>query len=219
MTAVGTAAQQPGVSVVSMSWGHRRVRCWPRTKANYDHYLTTPAGHQGVTFVASTGDYGRRPEYPAFSPNVLAVGGTTLFLNSNNSYSTENGWGGFSRFRRRLCRKRWLCQRASIRLSRLSSSASNPLASAPHLMFPWSPTLPPERGSPIPRTRLPTLLGKLWAAQVFRLPAGRDFMAAGQLGSGVAAGASTLNSASPTDTQQALYGMPQRNFQPDHHRQ
>jgi subtilase family serine protease len=45
-------------------------------EALYDSYLTTPAGHQGVTFVASTGDYGTAdPEYPAFSPNVVAVGG------------------------------------------------------------------------------------------------------------------------------------------------
>ena len=33
-----------------------------------------------MTFVASTGDYGTAdPEYPAFSPNVVAVGGTSLY--------------------------------------------------------------------------------------------------------------------------------------------
>ena len=33
------------------------------------------------------------PEYPAFSPNVVAVGGTSLFLNADNSYQLETAWG------------------------------------------------------------------------------------------------------------------------------
>ncbi len=59
----------------------------------------------GVTFVASTGDYGAAdPEYPAFSPNVVAVGGTSLTLNADNSYNSETGWGYHSDFRRGLHR-------------------------------------------------------------------------------------------------------------------
>ena len=51
----------------------------------------------GVTFLASTGDYGTAdPEYPAFSPNVVAVGGTSLNLNADNSYNSETGWGYYS---------------------------------------------------------------------------------------------------------------------------
>ena len=50
-----------------------------------------------MTFVASTGDYGTAdPEYPAFSPNVVAVGGTSLYLNADNSYNSETGWGYYS---------------------------------------------------------------------------------------------------------------------------
>jgi uncharacterized repeat protein (TIGR01451 family) len=95
MAAVGTAAQQPGVSVVSMSWGFTEgLSVVAQDEALYDQVLTTPAGHQGVTFVASTGDYGSAdPEYPAFSPNVLAVGGTSLYLNADNSYKNETAWG------------------------------------------------------------------------------------------------------------------------------
>src|SRR5207248_1416293 len=80
MAAVVAAANQPGVSVVSMSWGHtERQVVSAQQEALYDTYLTTPAGHQGVTFVASSGDYGTaNPEYPAFSPNVVAVGGTSV---------------------------------------------------------------------------------------------------------------------------------------------
>ena len=47
--------------------------------------------------MAASGD-GASPNgiYPAFSPNVLAVGGTSLFLTPNPdgsySYSSESGW-------------------------------------------------------------------------------------------------------------------------------
>lgn len=88
--AVQTAAKQPGVSVVSMSWGGGEFS----SEASYDSIFTTPAGHQGVTFVASTGDNGAPGGFPAYSPNVLAVGGTTLNLNSSGAYVSESGWSG-----------------------------------------------------------------------------------------------------------------------------
>ena len=59
----------------------------------FDSSFLTPAGHGGVTFLASTGDSGAPGEYPAFSPNVLAVGGTSLNLNSAGNYASETGWG------------------------------------------------------------------------------------------------------------------------------
>ncbi len=98
MSAVVTAAKEPNVSVVSMSWGFvEGVNVVASDEAQYDGDFTTPAGHQGVTFVASTGDYGAAvPEYPAYSPNVVAVGGTSLYLNSDNSYNSESGWGYYS---------------------------------------------------------------------------------------------------------------------------
>ena len=55
-----------------------------------------------MTFLAATGDYGAygsgsdsttiTPQYPAASPNVIAVGGTTLYP-SGNSYGSETSWG------------------------------------------------------------------------------------------------------------------------------
>jgi hypothetical protein len=91
-----TAASQPGVSVVSMSWGYvEGLNVLAGDEAAYDSTFTTP----GVTFVASTGDHGAEyAVYPAFSPNVLAVGGTSLSLNGDNSYSSETGWGYYSNF-------------------------------------------------------------------------------------------------------------------------
>jgi hypothetical protein len=95
MAGVRTAAGLPGVSVVSMSWGMAEGQMvTAEDEQLFDSYMTTPAGHQGVTFVASTGDFGALyPVYPAFSPNVVAVGGTSLVLNSDNTYHSESGWG------------------------------------------------------------------------------------------------------------------------------
>src|SRR5271157_475356 len=98
--AVSYASNQPGVSVVSMSWG--TTEFWG--ESSYDSIFTTPAGHTGVTFVAASGDSGAwyGPMYPSVSPNVLAVGGTTLTLAAGSTYGSETGWsgstGGFSGF-------------------------------------------------------------------------------------------------------------------------
>ena len=84
------AAGLSGVSVVSMSWGSSEFG----GESLYDADFTTPKGHQGVTFVASTGDQGSPGEFPAYSPNVLAVGGTSLYLNATGSYGSEEAWSG-----------------------------------------------------------------------------------------------------------------------------
>ena len=84
--AVQEAADLPGVSVVSMSFGGGEFP----GESTFDSLFTTP---KGVTFVASSGDDGS-PSYPAISPNVVAVGGTTLTVNADGSYSSETGWGG-----------------------------------------------------------------------------------------------------------------------------
>ncbi len=95
MTALNYARNQPGVSVISLSWGSGEFTGEPY----YDGYFTTPAGHQGITFVASSGDSGT-VEYPSTSPNVLAVGGTQLTVNNAGNYVSEVAWndggGGIS---------------------------------------------------------------------------------------------------------------------------
>ena len=102
MTAVNYARNAPGVSVVSMSWGGNEFFAWSNGEftgqTQYDGDFTTPAGHQGVTFVAAAGDSGvfAGVQWPASSPNVIAVGGTSLYLNSDNSYNTETSWSGTS---------------------------------------------------------------------------------------------------------------------------
>jgi hypothetical protein len=100
--AVGThtAAGLPGVSVVSMSFG---VPEFSREHTQFDPYVTTPSGHQGVTFVAASGDAGALSDnVPPNSPDVVAVGGTSLLINPDGSYNQEIGWsssgGDISRY-------------------------------------------------------------------------------------------------------------------------
>jgi hypothetical protein len=89
-TAVQYAASQPGVVVVSMSWGGGEFGF----ESSWDSTFTTPAGHAGVTFVASSGDAGAPVSYPSASPNVVSVGGTTLSIDGSGNYLSESGWGG-----------------------------------------------------------------------------------------------------------------------------
>jgi hypothetical protein len=99
-TALTTAKDYAGVSVVSISWGTTEFS----GESSYDSYFTTPSGHTGVTFVVSSGDSGaynsgsgaKTVDYPAASPNVLAVGGTSLSVDSKGDYISETGWGNGS---------------------------------------------------------------------------------------------------------------------------
>ena len=89
-TAAAWAGSQSGAQVVSMSWGSDEFS----GETSFDtSTFVSPASH-GVTYLAATGDNGQPGGYPAFSPNVVAVGGTTLTVNSNGSYSSESGWSG-----------------------------------------------------------------------------------------------------------------------------
>ncbi len=101
MAAVDTARNAAGVSVVAMSWGGSEFFSWrgggeSSSQLNYDPIFTTPAGHQGVTFIASAGDSGSYSgvQWPASSPNVLSVGGTTLTTDAAGNYVNEQSWSG-----------------------------------------------------------------------------------------------------------------------------
>jgi subtilase family serine protease len=90
LSGVSYAASQPGVSVVSMSWGTEFS-----SETSYDSYFTTPSGHTGISFIASSGDTGGVAQWPAVSPNVVSVGGTSLNISdSSGTYSSESAWSG-----------------------------------------------------------------------------------------------------------------------------
>jgi subtilase family serine protease len=86
--AVDYAVNTLGATVVSMSWGGSESS----SEVAWDSHFTKP----GVTFVASSGDSGESTgvEYPAASPYVLSVGGTSLYLDGNNNHASETAWSG-----------------------------------------------------------------------------------------------------------------------------
>src|SRR5271166_6644000 len=88
MAAVNVAKRISRVAVIAMSWGASEFS----GQTAYDSVFTTP----GVTFVAGSGDSGSSggPLWPASSPNVLAVGGTTLQVNTSGNYLGETAWSG-----------------------------------------------------------------------------------------------------------------------------
>ena len=65
------------------------------TETSEDSIYHSPSGH-GVTWVAATGDDGAYvgpPGNPSISPNVLGVGGTSLYA-PGGVYQSEIGWEG-----------------------------------------------------------------------------------------------------------------------------
>ena len=79
-------AVRNGASVVSMSWTSAELS----TERILDnHFVST-----GVTFLAASGDSGTGVNYPAASPDVIAVGGTSLTLDKSGNYSSESAWSG-----------------------------------------------------------------------------------------------------------------------------
>jgi subtilase family serine protease len=79
-------AIQHGATVVSMSFGF-----WEYARETAaDVHFNVP----GVTFCASSGDGGHNTQYPAASPYVVSVGGTTLQLGSGGAWQSEAAWNG-----------------------------------------------------------------------------------------------------------------------------
>jgi subtilase family serine protease len=92
LNAVQTAGATSGVRTVSMSWGINEVP----GETSWDSFFTAP----NVVYLAASGDSGAGTIWPAVSPNVVAVGGTTLKLTPSNTIYRETGWGNgiFSSF-------------------------------------------------------------------------------------------------------------------------
>jgi subtilase family serine protease len=70
-------ATNHGAQVVSMSWGSNEFS----GETAYDFHFN----HPGVTYVASAGDVGGVTEWPAVSPNVVSVGGTSLKVDTSGN--------------------------------------------------------------------------------------------------------------------------------------
>lgn len=79
-------AVKHGANVVSMSWGAPEYD----GQTEFDPIFNNP----NVTFTASSGDSGTGTIHPASSPYVIAVGGTTLTVDSYGNYQGESAWSG-----------------------------------------------------------------------------------------------------------------------------
>ena len=86
-------AVQQGATVISNSWGVNEFS----GETSYDSDFSD----SNVTFVFAAGDNGEQ-SYPAESPYVLSVGGTSLSHDANYNWSNEVGWsdggGGVSTY-------------------------------------------------------------------------------------------------------------------------
>ncbi len=193
MAGLNYARNQPGVSVVSTSWGGGE---WS-SEAAYDSYFTTPAGHQGITFVASSGDAGSAgaPEYPSVSPNVLSVGGTQLTTDASGNYLGEVAWsgsgGGVSAYESQPSYQQGVVTQSGTQRA-VPDVAYNASSNSPYAVYDtsyggWIEVYGTSAGAP------------QWAALVAIADQGREL-----------AGQGTLDGAS--QTLPALYRLPQSDF-------
>jgi hypothetical protein len=195
------------VSVVSMSWGFAEGQSISRSdEATYDRIFQQP----GVTFLASTGDAGAGdPQYPAASPEVVAVGGTSLYLNADGSYNRETGWGdssqvggasigsggGISRYEGEPSYQQGV-QSLGDRTTPDVSLVADPATGV------WVAV--PSGGTGGDRLEVAggtSLSAPAWAGLLALVNQGR-----------AAAGESALNSSSPTEALQALYSLPRSDY-------
>jgi hypothetical protein len=82
---VNTAATLAGVHSISNSYGGGE---------SGSSSFEPKYNHPGLAVTASTGDSGFGVQFPASSPHVTAVGGTTLTRNSSARGWTETAWSG-----------------------------------------------------------------------------------------------------------------------------
>ena len=85
LTAAVATAASLGATQISNSYGGSEYS---------GEAADTSYNHPGIAVTASAGDNGYGAEYPAASPYVVAVGGTTLNVGSSNSYGGETVWSG-----------------------------------------------------------------------------------------------------------------------------
>jgi subtilase family serine protease len=87
LSAVDYAKSRTGVVAVSMSFGGAEFS----DETSLDSHFSSM---KGIGFFASSGDNGAGVSWPAVSPNVVAVGGTSLSFGKDGSFSGEQAWSG-----------------------------------------------------------------------------------------------------------------------------
>jgi fibronectin-binding autotransporter adhesin len=196
-----TAAGLSGVSVVSMSWTNANNRGDP---AEFSGETADDGDfvHQGVTFLGATGDDGTPGGYPAYSPNVLAVGGTSLSLNANNTWNSEVGWsgsgGGTSLYETEPAYQDNVQTTGFRTIPDVSMDADPSTGVAIYDSY--------DLGTSTPWTEVggTSVATPCWAGLIAIANQGRE-----------AEGSPLLNTTGPTQTQTFLYGLPSSDFHDD----
>jgi len=87
-------------NTISLSWGASELD-YTQQSIDYVNSIFQSAQSKGINVFVASGDTGAYNSYstpnvnfPASSPNVIAVGGTTLSIYSNGDYKSEVGWNG-----------------------------------------------------------------------------------------------------------------------------
>ncbi|HEY5220690.1 MAG TPA: S53 family peptidase [Candidatus Paceibacterota bacterium] len=89
LSAIDYATSRKDVVAVSMSWGGAEFS----DELTYDTHFVSKA-NPSMAFFASSGDDGAGASWPASSPNVIGVGGTSLELASSGALIAESAWSG-----------------------------------------------------------------------------------------------------------------------------
>jgi len=87
LSAIDYAAKRKDATAISMSWGGQEFS----DELSYDSHFKSKSG---AIFFASSGDDGAGVSWPAASPNVVGVGGTTLSLATSGAFAAETAWSG-----------------------------------------------------------------------------------------------------------------------------
>ncbi len=87
-------------NVISLSWGSSELY-YNQQEITYLNSMFNYAQSRGINVFVASGDTGAynsqntpNVNFPASSPDVIAVGGTTLSIYSDGTYKSEVGWNG-----------------------------------------------------------------------------------------------------------------------------
>jgi hypothetical protein len=190
---ISIADHLPGVSAISLSWGSSE----DSGETYWDQNFQTPNGHQGVTFVAATGDGGAPGIYPAYSPDVVAAGGTTLQLNPDGSVQSQSAWsnggGGVSGYESEPAYQKGVQNTGHRTIPDVSFLADRSIGVSVYDSYDNT------GGGPWTTMGGTSLAAPAWAALIAVADQGR-----------VAIGGTTLDG--PTQTLPALYALPSADF-------
>jgi subtilase family serine protease len=87
LAAIDYAASRKDAVAISMSFGGGE---FPEEVSLDSHFKSV----SGAPFFASAGDNGSGASWPASSPEVIGVGGTSLTLGTNGTFASEKAWAG-----------------------------------------------------------------------------------------------------------------------------